>query len=105
MSEATAPISMAKSGETYPAPGVTAARPTMAPVAIPKTLGRRCIQLRIIQTAAAEAAAALEVTNAVVATPLAPRAEPPLKPNQPNHSRNAPSRTKGILLGSILSLP
>ena len=41
------------------------------------------------------------VMNARAAVPLAARAEPALKPNQPNHSKPAPSRTKGTLCGML----
>ena len=41
------------------------------------------------------------VTNALLATAPATSADPALKPNQPNHSRPAPSRTAGRLCGRI----
>ena len=37
--------------------------------------------------------------NATPAKPFAPRAEPALNPNQPNHSKPAPIITKGKLDG------
>src|SRR5690606_18207633 len=57
-------------------------------------------QLRNIQTTPAAAAAVLVVTTAFTASPLAPSALPPLKPNQPIHSKPAPSTVNGILAGS-----
>ena len=43
------------------------------------------------------------LTKACAATPLAASAEPPLKPNQPNHSRPVPSATKAMLCGMLRS--
>ena len=48
----------------------------------------------------AVAAAVLVFTKASVASPLAASADPALKPNQPNHSSPAPSRTIGTLWGA-----
>ena len=45
------------------------------------------------------------LTQTYAATPSAVRKLAPLKPNQPNHSRPAPSMTSGRLLGRIGSLP
>ena len=53
----------------------------------------------------AAAVATWVLTSATAAMPLAPSAEPALKPNQPNHSRPAPSITSGRLCGRIGSLP
>jgi hypothetical protein len=39
------------------------------------------------------AAATVVVPSACTAMPLAPNAEPALKPNQPNHNRPVPSNT------------
>ena len=44
------------------------------------------------QPIAAAAAAKCVATKAEVAKPLAPRAEPALKPNQPTHSKHAPMK-------------
>ena len=50
------------------------------------------------------AAAAMFVTvKALAARPPAVTAEPALKPNQPNHSRPAPSTIIGTSCGSLLS--
>ena len=84
-------MTSAARGVTKPAPGVMATRPTTAPVTMPSTLGLSSSQLRIIHTRPAAAAAVLVVTTAWTARPLAASALPPLKPNQPIHSRPAPS--------------
>ena len=80
-----------------------ATSPTTAPVTVPSSVGRRCIQLIIIQVKAAAAAAVLVATKALEARPPEVRALPALKPNQPNQSSPAPRATKGILLGSMES--
>src|SRR5688500_6001093 len=92
-------------GVTNPAAGVIATRPATAPSAAPSTDGvPRCSQLMVTQVMAPMAAAVLVVTKAVAASPLAPSAEPALNPNQPNHSRPAPSTTSGRLCGFMGSL-
>ena len=55
-------------------------------------------QERVTQVKAEAAAAILVATNALAARTPAVRAEPALKPNQPNHSKTAPKITKGMLL-------
>ena len=47
----------------------------------------------------AAAAAMFVLTNACAARPLAPRADPALKPNQPNHRRPVPSMLSGSECG------
>ncbi|VVB63808.1 Uncharacterised protein [uncultured archaeon] len=84
---------------------MTAASPATAPVTIPKALGALCLHERSIHVVAAAAAAVLVVTKALAATPFAARAEPALKPNQPNQSRAAPMTVVGMLCGSIGSVP
>ena len=49
----------------------------------------------------AAAAAMLVTVKALAARPPAVSAEPALKPNQPNHSRPAPSTTIGTSCGSV----
>jgi len=49
--------------------------------------------------------ATVVLTHARPATPSAVKADPALKPNQPNHSRAAPSMTNGRLCGRMTSLP
>ncbi len=51
------------------------------------------------QASMATEAAILVLTKAKVATPLAARALPLLKPNQPNHNKPVPRATKGMLCG------
>src|SRR5512146_3305964 len=98
-------MAMAERGVTKPAAGVMATSPTTAPVTMPSTLGLLSRQLRNIQTTAASAAAVLVVTTALTASPLAARALPPLKPNQPIHNKPAPRTVRGILLGSMGACP
>jgi hypothetical protein len=43
------------------------------------------------------------LTKACAATPLAASAEPPLNPNQPNHSSPVPRATNATLCGSVCS--
>src|SRR3712207_121489 len=62
-------------------------------------------QLSTIQANAAAAAATVVVTRACMAISLAASALPPLKPNQPNHRKIAPSKVNRTLLGSMLTLP
>ena len=45
------------------------------------------------------AEAMLVLAKEITESKLAPKAEPALKPNQPNHSRPVPKITKGILAG------
>ena len=52
----------------------------------------------------AAAAAVLVTTKALAARPPADRAEPALKPNQPNQRRPAPRTVMGTSCGSMLSL-
>ena len=88
------------------AAGVIATRPATTPEAMPSEV--TCLS-RIRSTRAqpsiAPAVATVVLTQARPAVPSAVPAEPPLKPNQPNHSRAAPSMTSGRLWGFIGSLP
>src|SRR5690348_10781393 len=99
---ATTPITMLCGIPTNPAAGVMATRPTTAPIQNPRTEGflpfttSKNIQLR-----PAAPAAVLVVAKADTESALAPRAEPALKPNQPNHSKPVPINTYGILAGGI----
>src|SRR6186997_1670939 len=89
-------------GVTYPAAGVIATSPATAPIAAPSTEGvPRCSQEIVTHVIAAIAAAVFVVTKAVAARPFAPRADPALKPNQPNHSRPAPRTVIGTSCGSV----
>src|SRR4030042_2297856 len=101
MTAAIAPIAIPARGVTKPAAGVIATNPTTAPVTVPRTVGRLCIQLTIIHVKAAAAAAMLVATKALEASPPDVKALPALKPNHPNQSSPAPSTTMGMVLGSI----
>src|ERR1051326_6899118 len=98
-------MAMLAIGPTKPLAGVMATSPMTAPVAVAIALGFLfSAQLNTIQVNAQAAAAVFVTTNALAASGPADRALPALNPNQPNHSRAAPSRTKGTLLeGSALS--
>src|SRR6516164_10250248 len=87
-------------GVTNPAAGVIATSPTTAATAAPtpEVLFFRALSSSTQVTTAA-AADRLVVTKARLARPPAVSAEPALNPNQPNHSSDAPSMTKGTLCG------
>ena len=100
---AAKPISRAPIGLTNPAAGVIATRPATAPVATPTAVGLpRCRVSSTIQPTAAAAAAVLVVIHAKVAKLPATKALPPLKPNQPNHSKPAPIKMNGTLWGGAV---
>ena len=84
-----------------PAAGVTATRPTTIAVAQPTAvdLPERNISRKLQKTSVA-AGASIVVTNARLAMLSAANALPALNPNQPNHSRPAPSSANGTLCGS-----
>src|SRR5215468_3710026 len=97
-------MAMDASGVTNPAAGVIATSPTTAAIAAPTPVGLplNAISIRTHVTTAA-AAERFVVTNAKLARPPAVKAEPALKPNQPNHSSDAPRMTKGTLCGVLFS--
>src|SRR3989338_4065822 len=100
MTDTPAPIQIASTGLTKPAAGVMATSPATAPVIMPSMVGWLLIfQSRSAQVRPAAEAAMCVVMNALPARPLAPSAEPALKPNQPNHRRPAPRTAKGRLWG------
>ena len=70
--------------------------PVAAPTAV--TLPLR-IRSSSVQTTSAAAGASIVVAKASAAAGVAPSAEPALNPNQPNHSRPAPSSANGTLCG------
>src|SRR4051794_33017145 len=91
---ATRPMAMLSRTVTKPAAGVMATSPTTAPMQAPTAVGLwPRIQSKNIQPSIAAADAVLVVANASVAVPEAPRAEPALNPNQPNHSIPVPRST------------
>jgi hypothetical protein len=85
---------------------VIATRPATTPEAAPRLVTRvsRIFSV-IIQPSIAAAVATVVLTQARPAVPSAVPAEPALKPNQPNHSRAAPSITSGRLWGFMGSRP
>src|SRR6266566_1761717 len=81
-------------GPTYPEAGVMATRPQTAPTEMPTADGFPFRTQSVnIQLTAAAAAARFVTTSAFTAKAFAARALPALKPNQPNHNRDAPSIT------------
>src|SRR2546423_15415282 len=96
------PITRACQGITYPEAGVIATRPATRPDAKPSAVGLPLYRhSAIVQLSAAAAAAICEAPSAADARPLLPRALPPLKPNQPNHSKPAPISVSTMLLGCM----
>src|SRR5262249_9914259 len=87
------PIISAGIGPTNPAAGVMATSPATEPEIAPSALG---LPLRThsakIQPTAAAAAAKCVATKALVARLPELSALPALKPNQPTHSRQAPTK-------------
>ncbi len=57
---------------------------------------------RTHQTIPDRAAAIIEFQMAMIARKFAPKAEPPLKPNHPNHRMNVPRPTSDTLWGRKL---
>src|SRR5690242_4094480 len=79
-----------------------ATRPATAPDAAPRVVGfpsRTCSTM--IQPSSAADVAIIVFVNATAARSPDASAEPALKPNQPNHSRAAPSSTNGRLCGRM----
>src|SRR5947209_6061234 len=101
---ATRPSTTAAHGWMKPQAGVMATRPATAPEEAPTIVGFPLIHSTMIQPSRAAAVATWVLTNATAVTPSAVSSEPALNPNQPNHSRPAPSATNGTLCGRKLSL-
>ena len=92
------PMTMEVRGVNVPAAGVIVTRPATAPEAMPREVAARSrIVSQSIQPSIA--AATVVLIQARPAMPSAAKAEPPLKPYQPNHSSAAPSITIGRLCG------
>src|SRR5690606_3097309 len=92
---ATAPITRECGTVTNPAAGVIATKPTTTPIQVPIAEG--LIPLAAsnkIYIIAAAPDAAVVVAIAVAASASAAKADPALKPNQPNHSKPVPSNTR-----------
>src|SRR6186713_792565 len=97
---------MALIGLMNPAAGVMATSPTTIAVAQPTAVGLPERNMsRNVQTTSVAAGASIVVTNARPAIGLAASALPALKPNHPNQSSPAPSKTVGMLCGSIDAWP
>src|SRR5215469_1011520 len=100
----TAPVTIPRmtlpQGVIKPDAGVAATRPEMAPEHHP-TMDhlRASLQSRSTQDIEPNIAARLEFQQAMTARRLAPNAEPPLKPSQPNHNRTVPSVMSETLCG------
>src|SRR5208337_1577456 len=90
-SAAPNPMTIALTTLTKPAAGVMAASPAMAPDAAPSnvTLPKRTYSMSIYISKAV-AAEVFVTINAEVASCPAARADPALKPNQPNQRSPAP---------------
>src|SRR6478752_7416730 len=88
---AARPMMIDAPGSTKPDAGVIATRPATAPEMQPSTEGLPfAIHSANIQPKAAAAVAICVTAMAMPARPLAPTAEPALKPNQPTHNSEAP---------------
>src|SRR5258706_15912072 len=100
------PIAKAPGIPTLPAAGVMATSPATAPEAAPSIDGLPLnIHSANIQDSTAQAVARKVFMKARAAEPFASSAGPALKPNQPNHSSEAPIMVIVRLCGDIASLP
>src|SRR5688500_10689561 len=100
------PRMIAPIGPTAPQLGVMATRPAMAPEAAPSIVGLpRNSHSPKVQAHTAAAVQMKVLRNTRPAKLFASRPEPTLKPNQPTHSREAPTITKGRLCGGIAVVP
>ena len=89
-----APSASAQPGLMKPPAGVISTQPTMIAVAAPTAVTvRPRIRSSVNQVIRAAAGVSSVFTNASVLFAPVPKPLPPLKPNQPNHSRPAPSST------------
>jgi hypothetical protein len=92
-------------GVMKPEAGVAATSPEMVPEhhpTIDHLRARR--QSRRTQVIAANMAVKFEFQQAITARRLAPKEEPPLKPNHPNQRKTVPSVIKETLCGRKLSI-
>src|SRR5207248_11148680 len=96
---ATRPRITEANGAMYPQAGVIATRPATAPEDAPTIVGRPLIHSTMTQPSRAAAVAHWVLTNATAVTLSAVSWDPALNPNQPNHSKPAPSATIGTLCG------
>src|SRR5688572_27220547 len=103
---AARPITNAPGMPTLPAAGVIATRPATAPEAAPSIEGLPLsTHSRKVHESTAHAVARNVFMNASTAELPASSAEPALKPNQPNHSSEAPIMVMGRLCGVSASRP
>src|SRR5688572_23254521 len=98
------PSRMAGAGVMKPQAGVIATRPATAPDEAPTMVGLPLIHSTMIQPSTPAPVATWVLRNATAAVESEVSSDPALKPNQPNHSRPAPSMTNGTLCGFIVSL-
>src|SRR5580704_13896616 len=99
---AAAPITIAGNGCTKPEAGVIATSPATQPEIPPSMLGLPLwIHSANIQPRAAAAAPKCVATKALEASDPALTALPALNPNQPTHSRQAPTVLRTRLCGRI----
>src|SRR5437764_443517 len=97
---ATRPSSTAAYGAMKPQAGVIATRPATAPEDAPTMVGLPSRNHSTThQPHSAAAVATWVLTNAMAVTESVVTSDPALNPNQPNHSRPAPSATIGTLCG------
>src|SRR3546814_18049613 len=99
---AISPINILWGIPTKPAAGVMATMPTTAPIQNPSAEGFRPLAAsNRIQPNPAAAVAVLVVAKADAASPLAPRAEPALNPNQTNQTKPIPKKNKRTFIHAI----
>ena len=97
----TTPRTIAQTGLMNPPAGVIPTQPTMIAVAAPIAVTLRPrIASSMNQTARHTAGVSRVLVKASTLWLPVPIPLPPLKPNQPNHSIPAPSRTRTALCGS-----
>src|SRR5579871_2774822 len=106
----TKPATMPSTSEPMepakPEAGVTATRPATAPEIAPSMVGLPfTIHSMNIHAIAQEAVAMKVLRKATTAEPAASRFDPALKPNQPNHKRQAPMKLITSECGAITSRP
>src|SRR4051795_1375302 len=100
------PSSIAQPGLTKPAAGVMPTQPTTIAVAAPIAVTWRARMMSSTnQVASVQAGVSSVLTNASTPPSRVENPLPPLKPNQPNHSSPAPTRTYTALWGRIAWRP
>ena len=100
------PMTMPCHGSTKPDAGVMVPRPATAPEIMPSTDGLpRVHHSSTIQVSAPARPRDASPRSRSTARELAPSAEPPLKPNQPTHSRPVPITASDRSYGAKFSVP